>query len=510
MSDSNLSSIAYVAETVWGTTPAPAAFKLMRLTGEAMSHSKDTVVSEEVRSDRQISDMPEVGSQADGSINFELSYTAFQPFLEAAMFNDITAISETGAWAFTTGVQAAETLTVSGLAIADETVTIGTTVYTWKAAPAAAYEVDIGVDAETCIDNLVAAVNESPAASEGTIFGTGTVVHSSVTAAKATASTMTATAKSEGVGGNAIASTETGTNMAWGGVLLSGGVEPILTGSATDFDNIPIGATIRIADAATAGNDGIKLVVAKNGDGSVITFARGSLVADDAGDTVTLTGNHLPNGITRKQFTLERAIKNSVNNDYFQVYQGMMVDGMTLNFESKAIVTGTFTFMGKLGVDGDTTTADTSGAYTAADAGDVLNATSHVQTVLIDEEVSAERFKTLNIQVANNLRGKDAIGESGNFDVGVGSFAVTGTLNAYFQNRDFHQKFIAHSDVNVSFQTTDPDGNTLVVTIPRMKLGTGTPQIEGKDTDVMINSAITAILHTTYGFTMALDFHPAV
>lgn len=508
MSDSNLSSIAYVPETVWGTTPATPALKLMRITGESISHAKDTVVSAEVRSDRQVSDMPEVGSAANGGINFELSYTAFQPFIEAAMFNTLAVLNASGSWNIITGAQAAQILTFSGLAIADETVTIGGTVYTFKAVPAGAYQVDIGVTAEACIDNLVAAINE--AAGEGTLYGDGTVAHPTVTAAKTSATELTVTAKSQGTTANATATTETLTNAAWTAAVLSGGLEPRITGSATNFDGIPVGATVRVSGAATGANNGIKLVVAKAGDGSSISLARGSFTADSTGEALTLTGKHLPNGITRKQFTIERKIKNSANNDYFQVYRGMMVDGMTLNFESKAIVTGAFTFMGKLGIDGSTSTIDADGAYTPADPGDIVNATSHVGTVLIDEEVSIERFKTLNINIANNLRGKDAIGESGNFDVGVGEFGVTGTLNAYFQNQDFHRKFIDHDDVGVSFQTTDPDGNTIAVTIPRMKLGTGTPTIEGKNTDVMINSGITAILDPEYGFTMAIDFHDAV
>ena len=507
MSDSNTSTLAYVAETTWGNTPASPALKKMRITGESVMHEKDTVISEEVRDDRQVSDMPEVGSQASGSVNFEMSYEAFQPFLEAAFFSTITVINETVTVDIVTGVAATETLTTTDNFAADETVTVGGVVYTFKAVPAAANEVDIGGDAEGSIDNLVAAITE--AATEGTTYGSGTVVHPTVTAAKASASTMTVTARSEGTGGNAIACTETAANASFGAAVLSGGLEPQIDGSASDFDNIPVGATVKIADAVTASNNGLKLVTAKAGDGSWIQVARGSMSADASSDEITLTGQHLPNGATRKQFTIERKIQNSVENDYYQVYRGMTVDGLDLTFESKAIVTGVLSFLGKLGVDGDTTSVDNDGTYTDADAGDVVNATSHVGTFLVDRETTSERFKTLNLAIANNLRGKDAIGESGNFDIGVGSFQVTGSLNAYFQNRAFHQKFINHDNVAVSFRVTDPDGNTIVVTIPRMKLGSGTPAIEGKDTDVMINSDFTAIRDATTGFTMCVDFHDA-
>jgi hypothetical protein len=508
MSDSNLSTLAYVAEATWGTTPATPSLKKIRLTGESLSHEKSTVESEEVRDDRQVADLVEVGSQASGAVNFELSYEAFQPFLEAAMFNDIILISEAGTWDITTGVAATQTLTFTDVAVADETVTIGTKVYTWKATPTAANHVKVGASAAACVTNLVAAINET-AGSEGTLYGTGTVAHASVTAADGTGDTVDITARSEGTTANAIATTETMTNASWGAATLAGGVEPLITGSATDFDNIPIGATIKVAGSATAGNNGLKLVTAKAGDGSTITLARGSMAGDTSSESLTLTGQHLPNSTTRKQFTIERNILNSGANNFFQVYRGMMVDGLNLNFESKQIVTGTLNLLGKLGVDGENTSIDADGAYTAADSGDVVNATSHVGSVLIDGEVTTERFKTIAINVANNLRGKDAIGESGNFDVGVGSFGVTGSLNAYFQDNRFHKKFIDHDDLSLSFRVTDPAGNTIVITLGRLKLSSGSPPIEGKDTDIMIASEFTAILNTTYGFTMCFDFHDA-
>ena len=88
--------------------------------------------------------------------------------------------------------------------------------------PEAANDVVIGVSAEACIDNLVHAIAATPAQA-GTLFGTGTVAHTQVTAVKASAATMTVTAVTTGEVGNSIATTETSTNCAFGGVTLSGG-----------------------------------------------------------------------------------------------------------------------------------------------------------------------------------------------------------------------------------------------------------------------------------------------
>jgi len=45
-------SMAYVAETVYGTTPATPAFKAIRHTGTTLALSKTTYTSAELRADR--------------------------------------------------------------------------------------------------------------------------------------------------------------------------------------------------------------------------------------------------------------------------------------------------------------------------------------------------------------------------------------------------------------------------------------------------------------------------
>lgn len=65
---------------------------------------------------------------------------------------------------------------------ADDTVVIGNVTYTFKAAPSAAYEVDVGADLDTSIANLAAAINLDGTA--GTEYHTNHVTaHPDVTAA---------------------------------------------------------------------------------------------------------------------------------------------------------------------------------------------------------------------------------------------------------------------------------------------------------------------------------------
>lgn len=79
--------------------------------------------------------------------------------------------------------------------------------------------------AETFINNLVKAINHS--GTEGTDWGTGTLVNADCTASKLSASTMKATSRTLGVIGNDIAIAEDGTDLSWAddATELSGGVD---------------------------------------------------------------------------------------------------------------------------------------------------------------------------------------------------------------------------------------------------------------------------------------------
>lgn len=392
MADANYSSIGFIPETSWGVTPTTPRLTALRITGEDLKHAKETIQSQEVRDDRQVADLVEVGVQAEGGVEFELSYGSFSELIAAGLFCTPIAIN-----------------------LAD-------------------------------------------------------------------------------VAGEIVA-----------------GVTQTFEAAAATFTTVPVGATVKIAGSATPANNGLKLIVAKSVDGSTLTFAPGSFTAAEAAATLDITGTHLRNGTAKKSFTLERRIKTATGADFFQAFLGQTVDEMTLDFESKAIVTGKFGFLGRYGDAGDESVdADVAASgYAAAPATPVMNATTNVGTFLFDGVASTEAMKTLSLTIANGLRGKDAMATKGNFDIGVGTFELTGSLAAYFQNNALYEKYLNHENVALSWRVSDALGNTIVFTVPRLKLGTGEPKIEGRNTDVMVNCDWTAILDPTTGATFIVDFHPA-
>ena len=116
-------------------------------------------------------------------------------------------------------VAASGKLVSTGTAVEDgEKVIIGATVYTFKTTlstdPAVPYEVLIGASATAQMTNLVAAIMGTTG--EGTTYGTGTVAHPTVTAAIADTDDIDLTAKTKGVAGNLIATTDDSDELSWG------------------------------------------------------------------------------------------------------------------------------------------------------------------------------------------------------------------------------------------------------------------------------------------------------
>ena len=127
------------------------------------------------------------------------------------------------------GVIATGTLTGTTIA-ADDTVTIADLTYTFVDAlsedtgDAVPYEVLVGATDSDSLDNLIAAINGDTG--EGTLYGTGTVAHPSVTAAAGAGDTMDVSfTAGAGVAGNDIATTATLTSGDWGAANLEGGVD---------------------------------------------------------------------------------------------------------------------------------------------------------------------------------------------------------------------------------------------------------------------------------------------
>lgn len=86
MSDANLAVLAQIAEQSWSVLPPSPTFRKSRFTKDTLNFGKETVVSAELRDDRQIPDILLVGYSSLGGYDFELSTQEFDLLLQNALY----------------------------------------------------------------------------------------------------------------------------------------------------------------------------------------------------------------------------------------------------------------------------------------------------------------------------------------------------------------------------------------------------------------------------------------
>jgi len=142
-----------------------------------------------------------------------------------------------------TGVKASSTLTNATSFSNAETITISNKTYTMRTAlssPAQQNEILIGAAVTNSLDNIKSAINGT--AGEGSTYSTGTTAHSDVTATTKTGTTLLVVARNFGTEANQLVTAETAATGAWTGTTLANGTANVLdeiklTGVvATDLD----------------------------------------------------------------------------------------------------------------------------------------------------------------------------------------------------------------------------------------------------------------------------------
>ena len=129
MANGSRHSMFYVPEATYGTTPANPAWKPIRHTGTTLGLSKDSISSEELRSDRMIADFRQGANQVGGDIKFELSFLSFDDLLEAVLGGTWTPRATTGSQSLSASVgafaRAAGSFLTDGLLNGDTVVVSG-------------------------------------------------------------------------------------------------------------------------------------------------------------------------------------------------------------------------------------------------------------------------------------------------------------------------------------------------------------------------------------------------
>lgn len=463
----------------WGDAPpTDAALKYkgyeVRMTGESLVHTKQTVTSNVIRTDRMRDTISEVGAGAEGDINFELVFRDLDLFLEAAFADNYSYLIErTIATDNVSAANATQKFIVGGGAIDFDNFVTGADVWVsgfttqakangrFKIGTIGAAGVDMVVDDEA--GGLLPTVAASTTGDKTFKTAKGVFTDIEVTANDTITSTTT----------------------------------NFLTGV-----NLEVGQWIRTEGFATAANNGVFKILAITA--TTLQLDTTALVVEDPdGDPITLSAKRLKNGTARKSFLIEKKFGDV---EEYVAFPGMRVGQMSLSVESQQLVTGTFSFMGKGAV---TSATSVLGQAVPAGITPSLNAAANVGSIYENETVLATALRSITLQLQNNLRTKPQLGNKFPVDIGYGFVDVTGTVQAYFEDLVLYNKFIDHDESSLSFRFTDPDGNIFVFTLPRLYYTNGNPNAGGGNDDVLLPLEFTCVRDTDTDAVILLDLIPA-
>ncbi len=246
---------------------------------------------------------------------------------------------------------------------------------------------------------------------------------------------------------------------------------------------VQVGQWIKTAGFVNSANNGYFKVTAKNTGGTVheLTVVGGTLVTETGSGDETIKGSVLFPGTTFTSFSIEKAFEDVAK---FDSFVGMVVAQFGLEVRAGAIVTGSFGFLGQKGAASQTATIGT-GPNVAAPTNPVMNAIDHVAELYEANTPVTIDVSSFTLQGDNNLRARAAIRNAAPIGIGLGLMSVTGTLEAYFEDRALLDKYRAFTETSLALRFVDSAGNAYVLDVEGVKLTGGEVLIPGQSQDVM-------------------------
>jgi len=204
--------------------------------------------------------------------------------------------------------------------------------------------------------------------------------------------------------------------------------------------------------------------------------------------------NVLKVGVTEKSFSLEAAYKDIAR---YHVITGAVVNETSISIKPDAIVTGTFSMVGKdMSVGATTLDADPDAAGTT-EPFDAL-------TGSISEGGGAIAIVTgLDFTISNNIEATKVIGAAVASEQIEGMCAVTGTVTAYFENDTLLEKFIDETSSSISVTLTDPASATMTFDFPNVLYTGGEVDVSGTG-PIILSMPFTALYDSSEATTIKI------
>ena len=462
MADANRSSIRYVQEVTNGVTPANPAFQSLGYTSSSMTLNVDTESDDTIVPDRQVLDVPVLGFEVSGDISARLRFGALDDFFQASLG---------GTWANTPR----QTFT----AVATNALTV--------ASGGAAF----------LTGHLVRLT--------GTPLNNGAVRR--VASSTATSITLSSAAAETSVSGQVrVVGIE---GVAADIAALASPAR--LTTVALNFINLGFvaGQWIKIAEGANgfatqANNTWVRIASVTATTLTLDSTPTGWAADAGTGRTIRLLmGDHVRNGLVRRSFSIEREIVRADEISTFRVFRGVEFD-LSFDLAARSNIQVAFEAMG-LNANNYSTTRTTGATTLAAVEGEIYNASSNIGQIRINNADFLTAITSLSIETTNNMRGREAIANTGYASLGQGRFELTGTLEAYFGDASLINAIQNNTPLSISAPMLANDkASGYHLDIPRVKFTEGGDEVSGVDSDIIPSLGFQGLKHSTLGYTFQL------
>lgn len=273
------------------------------------------------------------------------------------------------------------------------------------------------------------------------------------------------------------------------------------TSTGTDFtaQNISVGQWIKVGGFTEAGNNGFFRVTSVAAGALGVSPAPGA--AEAAGDTVTMVGSMLANGTTVNTLAIQERFSDSLG----FMYAGCIATGGQINAARGQFFSGTVDFTAK----SEEKAASVVGTMGAAPSNRVMNTVGHMQALALGTLTTA-KVNSLTTTITREGAGADyALGSANAVGVRPGSFSASGQVEIYFADYSAYDEYKAETELATHYRVTDSAGNTYIVFLPKVVLGSVQRQRGGPNQPVMATFDFMAEPDAALGFTMAINRFPA-
>jgi len=256
------------------------------------------------------------------------------------------------------------------------------------------------------------------------------------------------------------------------------------------FTLLQPGQWFRIVSAGANNGKILRVSTVTAPTATVITLDPNTPGAVSAGESIQIQSARLTNGTTQSSWTIER---NNTDIGVFIAYTGMTPSKVDIKVASGALSDLSFDFMGKSGLESNTTLLP--GTPIAPANYDIHSGVGGATNAVWMDGVplTGTFVKSVSLSYDNALRSQEAVGTLGAVAIGSGTINLTGQLEVYFANKDLFTKFRQNVNTSLIFSSTDNAGNGYIFTIPICNISSFKTNASAKDQDQMVSIDMTGL-----------------